>query len=728
MSEETKEPRLKKIRLPGSTQPEAGAAAKPAMEETRPVEKAPAEQQLGDTEFLRMRIEYAARLKELEDDKKRIEEMGGELASHSEELSKKDDELGERERSMKKRETELAKKEDLIATSSDALSILGEDLREKERKVKAAAEESRKLKRELESIRAEITVTEERQKRDAKEMDEQRKNVERLLAEIQRKEEHLGQSEDEHSRRQDELRKLRSEADEMDVRLKTWNEKLKKKDEDLKALEQHYMSIEDDLQFCPHCGAVDDFARLSRRVEELAGKGENAEELNTELKAARRAIRDGRYKESEAHARKATELILKKELERTHREAASKVIAAESMMRMLRDAKADVASIEGKVADAWNMFRSDNIPKALELAEKAHTDCLSLEQDRFRAMDELVASNAIIAAMKRTGANVAEGEKRRSEAESAMAAGDFKRAAILASEAAALAGDSSQSQEMAGAMSHISLAEETLEELKALGQKVSEWEKHLARCRDSINKSDFKGAEDTAKWVRQRAKEAARGYKQSLMAIDQASSLISAYKDLGIVLKRAEELEEEAKTKLKAGENDAAATLARKCENVARETAERQKGANAALRNANKAIRLDRDAGKDVSRSWKLYDLALHQMELGEYANAMKLATKAAEACSSSTQTAMELCPACGEPLPEGMSRCPQCTEKERKKSARTQTGEKKDEVVRKTKLGAKGGRKYACPYCGDLFDIISPERPLTVTCPWCGYDVSVVD
>ena len=145
--------------------------------------------------------------------------------------------------------------------------------------------------------------------------------------------------------------------------------------------------------------------------------------------------------------------------------------------------------------------------------------------------------------------------------------------------------------------------------------------------------------------------------------------------------------------------------------------------------NANTLIRAERKSGKDATRSEKLYDLAQHQLELGEYANAMKLANKSVEALSAPGAPALELCPTCGEAIPENAPECPSCAERNRKKEPAGQPEPAPgSELAQKTKLGSKGGRKYACPYCGDLFEIMVPRRPITITCPWCSYEVSVVE
>lgn len=48
--------------------------------------------------------------------------------------------------------------------------------------------------------------------------------------------------------------------------------------------------------------------------------------------------------------------------------------------------------------------------------------------------------------------------------------------------------------------------------------------------------------------------------------------------------------------------------------------------------------------------------------------------------------------------------------------------------LARKALIGVGGGRRHACPYCDELFEITVPRRPITITCPWCSYEVSVVE
>jgi tetratricopeptide (TPR) repeat protein len=306
-----------------------------------------------------------------------------------------------------------------------------------------------------------------------------------------------------------------------------------------------------------------------------------------------------------------------------------------------------------------------------------------------------------------------------------MQAGDFKRARALASETMALASEVAQSQDVAAVMSQVRLAEETLDELRSLGLDVSEWERMVNRSRDFLKKLDFKSAEETARWARQKGRDAGRQYRHSLMAIDHSGSVISTYKDMGLIVKKAEDLQEEAKNRLKEGDADLALNLARKAEKMVREIAERHKGAQAALKKALTTMRVERKTGRDITKGEKLYDLAQHQLELGEYANAMKLATKAAEAITSASVALLELCPTCGEAIPENLPECPSCADK---KKLKRDASEKGSELAQRSKLGSKGGRKYACPYCSELFEITVATRPITVNCPWCGHDVSVVD
>jgi tetratricopeptide (TPR) repeat protein len=323
--------------------------------------------------------------------------------------------------------------------------------------------------------------------------------------------------------------------------------------------------------------------------------------------------------------------------------------------------------------------------------------------------------------------NVLAAEKRREEAERAMASGDFRRARIIASETVVLASEAAQSQDVATAMSQIKLAEETLEELRALGLDASEWDRTVNRSREFLKKLDFKSAEETARWVRQKAREEARMYRQALLTLDHCNSVITTYKDMGLVVRKAEDLKDEARAKLREGDPELALNLAKKAEKMVREISERQKGAQAALKKASNLVRAERRSGKDVTKSEKLYDLAQHQLELGEYANAMKLANKSVEALSASGAAVLELCPTCGEAIPENAPECPSCAERNRRRE-REQAPAPKEELAQRTRLGVKGGRKYACPYCGDLFEITVPRRPITIACPWCGYEVSVVE
>jgi tetratricopeptide (TPR) repeat protein len=393
---------------------------------------------------------------------------------------------------------------------------------------------------------------------------------------------------------------------------------------------------------------------------------------------------------------------------------------------MLKEFKGDVSALETKLEEAWAHSRGDRTEQALAAAEEVRQHALAIEQERFLALDELVACNSVLAALKRSGVNinVQGAEQKHAEAEKAMASGEFSRTRALAAETVMLASEAAQSQDVATAMSQIKLAEETLDETRALGLNTDEWERMVNRSRDFLKKLDFKSAEETARWARQKARDAGRQYRQALMALDRSGSVLSTYKDTGLVVTKAEELQDEAKRKLRDMDPDLALNLARKAEKMVREIAERYKGAESALRKAMATMRGERKAGKDVTKGEKLYDHAMHQLELGEYANAMKLATKAAEAITTASVALLELCPTCGEVIPENMSQCPGCSEKRRLK----EESDKAAGPVQRSRPGAKGGRKYACPYCTELFEITTPSRPVTISCPWCKSAVSVVD
>ena len=709
---------------------------RPAAEEERPRSEAVAppleeEQPLhafaADDELQRLKADFSRKLFQLELDKERLQEIGNELATRGDDLENQVREIAAREEALRKQDAEIAKKGELVNASSEALSVLEEDLRAKEKKVQSSEDEVRRLRQEFDALQAELSTREQKVMCERSEMDGTHKKVEVMLSEISSREAALKQGESDSAKKMEQLALVRKEAEELDARLRAQDGRLRKKEDELKALEQHLLSIEEEVRLCPHCNAVEEFHHLALRSDELRSRGEDTGELNLEIKSARMALREGLYDSSTDHARRAAELLRAKELESERRNVVAKVMATEGLMKMLRDAKADVTSIQNAVTEAWVAFKVDQLQKAETLADRGRREAMALEQERFQALDELVRSNSQLEALKKSGVNVQAAEKRREEAERAMAAGDFRRARIIASETVVMASEAAQSQDVATAMSQIKLAEETLEELRALGLDASEWDRTVNRSREFLKKLDFKSAEETARWVRQKAREEARMYRQALLTLDHCNSILMTYKDMGLMVRKAEDLHEEAKAKLREGDPELALNLAKKAEKMVREISERQKGAQTALKKASNLIRGERKSGKDITKSEKLYDLAQHQLELGEYANAMKLANKSVEALSGSSATALELCPTCGEAIPENAPDCPSCAERNRRKE-REQAVAPKDELARRTRLGVKGGRKYACPYCGDLFEISVPGRPITITCPWCGYEVSVVE
>jgi HEPN domain-containing protein len=682
-----------------------------------------------DDELLRLKAEISRKSLELESERSRLEELGEQLISRAEELEGRHQALDEREQALRTQDADLSKKSELVQASSEALGALSDEINARHKKVLSTESELRSLREEIDRTRADITAREERLSAEHAALVDDQKKAEKLLSDIHYRETSLVQGESDFGRKAEELGRARKEAEELDARLKAHEARIRRKEEEVRALEQHLQSIEEEIRLCPHCGSVEEFQQLARRAQELRARGEETEELNLEIKKARQALSEGFYDTAAEHARRAADLLVKKEHDSDRRDIVSKIMAAEGLAKMLREAHADVNSITAALSESWAAFKADDLRKAAESAEKARREAGVLEQERFQALDALVASNSQLATLKKSGVNVLPAEKKRDEAERAMASGDFRKARMLAAETVSMVSESAQSQEVSTAMSQIKLAEETIEELRSLGLDATEWERTVNRSREFLKKLDFKSAEETARWVRQKSKEAGRLYRQALLTIDHGNSLIATYRDMGLVVRKAEELQEEAKSKLREGDADFATNLAKKAERMVKEISERHKGAQAALRKASALIRTDRKAGKDITRSEKLYDLAQHQLELGEYANAMKLANKAVEALTATGPGALELCPTCGEAIPENAPECPGCAERNRR---REQAGKPEpvpgSELAQKTKLGAKGGRKYACPYCGDLFEILVPRRPITITCPWCSYDVSVVE
>ncbi|MEM3043691.1 MAG: hypothetical protein QXD84_09175 [Thermoplasmata archaeon] len=709
-------------------------------------------------ELEELKREFSEKLFELELERSRLEDIGKELAEGREELERQRAELerqrGELERmrtelsaglegrerelaaraeALDQRERELEKKAGLVSAGQEALAALQEELKEKERKLKEAEEETRRLQKDVEDARADLHRREEDIRKAREELHRERAAVEqaraelsRLTEELKKREEELREDEAEVGKRREELAQARKDAEEAGARLRGWEERLRRKEEELRALEAHLLSIEEDLRLCPHCGSVDEFEHLTSRAEELRKRGEDVDEVTAALRAARRALRSGDYAASEEAARRAGELLRAKEEERRRRDAMAKIVAAESLVKMLREARADVSAAEGLLSRARQEYERNQLEQASELAERARLSAQELERERFQALDELAAANSVITALKKTGANVLAAEQKRAEAESAMSSGDFKRARLLASETMVMVSEAVQSQDSSSAMTQIKLAEETVEELRGLGLDVAEWERTLNRSRDFLRKLDFKSAEETARWARSKARESLRAYKQAVSALDHCTSVLSTYADAGILLKRADEIAQEARSRLKLGDAEAALNLSRKAERMAREIAERHRGAVLAIKKAAQMIGAERRKGRDVSRAEKLHDLALHQMELGEYANAMKLAGRAVESLTKGGAGVMELCPTCGEAIPEGIKQCPSCAGRSAER-ATVQKGAGRTGLATKAQPG-KGGRKYACPYCGELFEISSPARPITIVCPWCGYDVSVVE
>ncbi|MGQ9583491.1 MAG: hypothetical protein ACUVV6_08290 [Thermoplasmatota archaeon] len=729
----------------GAEEEGAGSGGGSGGEEEVEVVGAAGEEGAGMDEVLRLKKEFSEKLFELELERSRIDDIGIELAERSEELERQRAalteelertrrELEERGAAIERQETDLEKKAGLLSAGQEALAALSEELREKERKVREVEEETRRLQKEVEDARKDLHRREEDIRKAREELhnertalEDARGEAERLARELGRRERELKEGEAEAEKAREQLAQARKEAEEAGARLKGWEERLRRKEEELRALEAHLLSIEEDLKLCPHCGSVDEFEHLTRRCEELRRRGEDVDDLSAEVKAARRALREGDYSASEEHARRAAESLRAKEAERERRDVASRIVAAESLVRMLREARADVSQLETILSRAWEEHGRDRMAPAAELAEKARLAAQELERERFQALDELAACGSVIQALKKSGVNTLAAEQKRAEAEGAMSAGDFKRARALASETMLLVSEAAQTQDSAAAMSQIRLAEETIEEVRGLGLDASEWERTLHRSREFLKKLDFKSAEETARWVRSRARDASRVYKQAVVALDHASSVISTYSDVGLVVKRAEELAEEARAKLKRGEAEPALNLARKAERMAREISERHRGALLAIKKTSAMIRSEKRRGRDVSRGEKLHELAINQLEAGEYANAMKLANKVVESLSTSGSGVMELCPTCGEAIPEGIKECPECARKARERAAES-APEKRKGIASKAQPGSKGGRKYACPYCGELFEIMVTERPITVACPWCENEVSVME
>jgi hypothetical protein len=720
-----------------------------------------------ESELQRLKKEFSDRLFELELEKNRMEELGSELAARSEELERREGEfvtrasaLDQREgglaerhshverreaelsgkatqlkgreselslqaSALRKMEAELSKRHEMISAGTEAMNALSEELRQKELLVKQWEEDRARTRQELEALRAELDARQERTKNEIAALEQDRKDVERLASDINARDEALHQGESEHQRKGELLEQARKEAEELDAGLKLRSAELQKRFDEVRLLEQHLATIEEETRLCPHCGAIEEFAQLAQRSEQLRTKGGDTREINIHIGQARRAVREGDYEKAATSARRAADLIEQGERERQRREVMARIVSSESLARMLSEAHAEVSGMETLLAEARALYNSETMDRALEVAENARQAGLVLERERFHAQDELAACGAVITALKKTGVNLHEAERRKVEADHAMDAGDFKKARTLASETIALASDVAQSQDVAGVMSQVKLADETLDELRSLGLDVTEWERMVNRSRDFLKKLDFKSAEETARWARQKARDAGRQYRHALMAIDRSGSVISTYKDMGLIVRKAEDLQDEAKNRLKEGDADLALNLARKGEKMVREIAERHKGAQAALRKAITTMRVERKSGRDITKGEKLYDLAQHQLELGEYANAMKLATKAAEAVTSASVALLELCPTCGEAIPENIPECPSCAEKKRLKK---DAADKGAELAQRSRLGSKGGRKYACPYCSELFEITVATRPITINCPWCGHDVSVVD
>jgi hypothetical protein len=720
-----------------------------------------------EEELPRLKREFSERLFELELEKNRMEELGTELAARSEELERSETQIDERMKSLEERDTtlsekhkhierreaeltgkasqmkgreadlslqasalkkmeaELSRRHEMISASTEAMNALDEELRQKDIKVRQSEEEVARSRREFEALRSELAAREEKVRKEMAESEEQKKSVELLVGDIHKREEMLKLSEAGHGKKMDDLARARKDIEELEGRLKDRSEGLRRREDEVGFLEQHLFTIEEELHLCPHCSAIDEFSHLSRRSDELRERGEDTQELNVEISEARKAVRAGDYEKAASRARRAAEILKHSEQERARREVIARIVEAESLARMLSEVRADVSGMKAMLSEAWAHFKGDRMDKALEAAEKARLQGLAVEKERFEALDELAASNSVILALRKSGVNMHDAEQKRAEAENAMGAGDFKKAKALASETVAMVSEAAQSQDVASVMSQIKLAEETLEELRSLGLDVTEWDRMVNRSRDFLKKLDFKSAEETGRWARQKARDAGRQYRHSLMAIDHSGSVISTYKDMGLIVRKAEDLQDEAKVKLKEGDSDLALNLARKAEKMVREIAERHKGAQAALKKATTTMRVERKSGRDITKGEKLYDLAQHQLELGEYANAMKLATKAAEAVTSASVALLELCPTCGEAIPENIPECPSCAEK---KKVKKDAAEKGSALAQRSKLGSKGGRKYACPYCSELFEITVPNRPLTIGCPWCGYDVSVVD
>ena len=707
----------------------AAPAVDPAVPGPRPDEPSPRLAVIADDELLRLKAELARKLLLLESEKERLEELGNQLVSRGEELEGRHKTIDERETALRALDTEMGKKSELIHASSEALGALADEMQARQKNVLATVEEVRSIRLEVDRLHADLAAREQKLAAERTGLAEEQKKVAQLLIEINGRESSLKQGESDFGKKTEELGRARKEAEELDGRLKSHEARIRKKEDEVRSLEQHLLSIEEEIKLCPHCGAVEEFQQLARRGRELGSRGEDIDELNLEIKKARKALKEGFYDTATEHARLAAELLTKKEFESDRRDIVAKIMAAEGLTKMLRDAKSDVNSMQTALTEAWAAFKVDDLKKAEALAEKARREAAVIEQERFQALDALVASNSQLATLKKSGVNVLPAEKKREEAERAMTSGDFRKARMLASETVIMVSEAAQSQDVSTAMSQIKLAEETLEELRSLGLDASEWERTVNRSREFLKKLDFKSAEETARWVRQRSREAGRLYRQALLTIDHGNSVISTYKDMGLIVRKAEELQVEAKSKLRDGDPELATNLAKKAERMVKDISERQKGAQAALRKASGLIRNERKAGKDATRSEKLYDLANHQLELGEYANAMKLASKAVEALTISASTPLELCPTCGDAIPENAPECPGCAERNRRKEqAEEPAPVPGSELAQKTKLGSKSGRKYACPYCGDLFEILVPRRPITITCPWCSYEVSVVE
>jgi tetratricopeptide (TPR) repeat protein len=306
-----------------------------------------------------------------------------------------------------------------------------------------------------------------------------------------------------------------------------------------------------------------------------------------------------------------TKQLEKKAQEATHNRklADEEIAAAEEVIKAAKKMDANIAKAEAKLTEATSAFAKKEFKSALELATESKNLAIKAQEDHVLMV--LESTKNLVKLAKNIGIKAPDLEKILTKSDEAVSQGNYEEALKHAEkgwEGIDKLLNEKVSEAFTKAQSMIVLA-------KKVGQDVSEVESLLDKAREHTEKNDY---ENSLKFIQECMRLTGRMAKDEVTKlIENAMIMIELAKRMGVDFKKAEDLYNNAKTALEAGEHEKAIDLVNKSISDIEKIVEKE--SNDLLGQCEEGIKLAKGINAEVTKATLLFNKAKESFKSNAY-------------------------------------------------------------------------------------------------------------